>query len=349
MPSLSRSLFVAVSAAVLFSAVPRATSEPLSISQLLDIRHPSNPLWSPDGRHIVYLWDRCDIVNLYLVDANGGTQPRALTHFSEGKVANVFWSHDGSSVYFVQSGKLWKVPISGEPSVAWAMPDGTHTLEPSSDGTRVAAAVPDSDGAGNAIIVRSIATNSDLTLARNGGQIYGIRWSPDGQHVAFIGDGKLIPHDESPSYSGGKLIYRTMEYAPGRLYVVSASGGEPKQLSEHQSEYGEISWVGNSRVVFERETPDFKDRSIVTLDVDTGAEQVLHTDHEQNFWSLPEYEGFANGAPQPSPDGKWIGWISDTADGWDQLYIAPSGGGQPIRLTTGHGEAWRPAWSHDSK
>lgn len=350
MPSISRSLFVVLSAAVLFNPIPRATSEPLSIGQLLDIRHPSNPLWSPDGRHIVYLWDRCDVVNLYLVDASSGAEPHALTHFSDGKVSGVFWSHDGSSVYFVRSGKLWNVPISGgEPAVAWAMPGGTQALRPSPDGSTVAAAVPDQDSTGHTIILHNLATNSAITLARNGGHIYSIRWSPDAQHIAFIGDGKLIPHDDSPSYSGEKLIYRTMEYAPGRLYVVGTRGGEPKQLSERQSGYGEVSWVGNSRVVFERETADFKNRSIATLDVDAGAEQVLHTDHEQNFWSLPEYEGFANGAPQPSPDGKWIAWISDTADGWDQLYVAPAAGGQPIQLTTGRAEAWRPAWSHDSK
>ena len=114
MSLLSRFLSVAVSSAVFFCPVPRATSEPLSINQLLDIRHPSDPVWSPDGKHIVYLWDRCDVVNLYLADASGGTQPRALTHFSEGRVANVFWSHDGGSVYFVRSGKLWNASTPGE-------------------------------------------------------------------------------------------------------------------------------------------------------------------------------------------------------------------------------------------
>jgi dipeptidyl aminopeptidase/acylaminoacyl peptidase len=350
MSLLSRSLSIAVSAAVFFCPVPRASSEPLSINQLLDIRHPSNPVWSPDGKHIVYLWDRCDVVNLYLADASGGTQPRALTHFSAGKIANVFWSHDGGSVYFVQGGKLWNAPITGgEPAIAWEIPDGSQSLEPSPDGTSVAAGVPAGEGAGHAIVVRSLATNSTLTLVRNNGSIYSLRWSPDARRLAFIGDGKLVPHDISPPYSGEKLIYRTMEYAPGRLYVIGANGGESKQLSAQDTEYGEVSWVGNSRLVFERQTPDFKDRNLVVADADTGVEQVVHTDHAQDFWSLPEYEGFANGAPQPSPDGKWIAWISDTADGWDHLYIASSGGGQPVQLTSGRTEAWRPAWSHDGK
>jgi dipeptidyl aminopeptidase/acylaminoacyl peptidase len=346
---LSRFRVVVVVAAALFNPIWRAASEPLSISQLLDIRHPSDPVWSPDGKHIAYLWDRCDIVNLYLADPGGAEPPRALTHFADGKVTNVFWSHDGGSIYFVQSGKLWNVPITGgEPEVIWAMPDGTDALEPSPDRTQLAAAIPDSSGS-LALVVRSLATNSSQTVAQNKGTIYSVHWSPDAQRIAFVGDGKLIPHDISPSYSGQKLIYHAMEYAPGRLYVVDAKGGQPRPLAAEESEYAGASWAGNSRLVYERLSPDFKDRRIVTIDADTGAEHVLHTDHEPKFWSLPEYEHFSNGAPQPSPDGKLIAWISDTADGWDHVYISPSGGGQPIQLTTGQAEAWRPEWSHDSK
>lgn len=321
-------------------------ASPLRIDQLLEIRHPSDPVWSPDGKHIVYLWDRCDVVNLFVVAAKGDDQPRALTHFAEGKVANIFWSQDGNSVYFVQGGKLWSVPTTGgEATVVWAMPDGANSLDPSPDGTKVAAAIPGTDS-GTELVVRNLATGSVQTLARNNGTIYRIRWSPDAQRMAFIGDGKLIPHDNSPSYSGEKLVYRTMEYRPGRLYVISASGGEPKPLGANPAEYEDVSWAGNSLLVFERQSPDFKDRSIVTTEVDTAAEHVLHIDHEANFWSLPEY---FSGSPQPSPDGAWIAWISDTDDGWDHLYIAPASGGAPILLTSGHNEAWRPTWSHDSR
>ncbi len=347
MSSLSRFLLVALAATAFLPSLSTAAAEPFGIPQLLDIRHPSDPVWSPDGRHVAYLWDRCDIVNLYLADPSGSSAPRALTHFLDGKVSNAFWSHDGASIYFIQSGKLWTVPIaSGEPAVAWTMPEGTGSLEPSPDGTQVAAAVSDQSG-GHNIIVHSLAANSTQTLAHNNGTVYSIRWSPDAQRIAFLGDGKLIPHDSTPSYSGDKLIYRAMEHVPGHLYVVSAKGGDPKPLFAHDSEeFEDVHWAGNSRLVYERQSSDFKDRNIVAVDAGTGAEHILHTDHEPHFWSLPEY--FA-GSMQPSPDGKWIAWISDTADGWDHIYVASSDGGEPIQLTTGQAESWRPVWSHDSK
>src|SRR5580692_6975205 len=112
MPTLCRHL-LAIIAAVPLALGSSAVAAPLTIEQLFDIRHPSNPVWSPDGKYIAYLWDRCDVANLYLADATGGAQPRALTHFDAGKVANIFWSPDGKSVYFVQGGKLWSVATMG--------------------------------------------------------------------------------------------------------------------------------------------------------------------------------------------------------------------------------------------
>ncbi|HEY1985976.1 MAG TPA: S9 family peptidase [Terracidiphilus sp.] len=347
MVSICRVPFAVVAVAALLMSISNAGAEPLSISQLLDIRHPSDPAWSPDGTHVAYVWDRCDVVNLYVVDPGKGVMPRALTHFEAGKVSNVFWSHDGGSIYFAQSNKLWNVRLAGgDPSVVWTIPAGTDPLEPSRDGTQLAAAVPDADG-GHTLIVRTLATSATRTLAANKGTIYSIRWSPDSQRIAYIGDAKLVAHDTVPEYSGEKLIYRATEYGNGHLYVVPARGGQPRLMPGGESQYEGATWAGNARLVYERQSADFKDRSIITVDVESGTEKVLHTDHELHFWSLPDDE--AGGEPLPSPDGKWIAWISDSADGWDHVYVAPAEGGEPVQLTGGHAEAWRPAWSHDGR
>lgn len=52
--------------------------------------------------------------------------------------------------------------------------------------------------------------------------------------------------------------------------------------------------------------------------------------------------------PQPSPDGRWIAFISDQ-DGWDHLYVMPASGGKEVQITKGRFEAWRPSWSHNSR
>jgi len=95
----------------------------LSIDDLIDIKHPSSPVWSPDGRRVAFLWDRADIVNLYVANSDGQGQPLALTAYPDGKVGDVFWSHDGGTVYFSRNGDLWQIGISGgEPRAVWATP-----------------------------------------------------------------------------------------------------------------------------------------------------------------------------------------------------------------------------------
>ena len=75
-----------------------------------------------------------------------------------------------------------------------------------------------------------------------------------------------------------------------------------------------------------------------------GTPQAVHEDKEDKFWSLPDWE--AEARPKPSPNGKWIAFLTDR-DGWDHLYVVPTAGGEAVQITRGHFEAWRPAWSHD--
>ncbi len=70
----------------------------------------------------------------------------------------------------------------------------------------------------------------------------------------------------------------------------------------------------------------------------------MHEDVKEKFWSMT---GDARGGSQPSPDGKWISFVSDR-DGWDHLYVMPAAGGAPVQITKGQFEAWRPSWSPDS-
>ena len=56
------------------SKIPRA----LTIEQLINIKHPSNPVWSPDGKRVAFLWDRADVVNLYVVNSDGSSKPVGL-------------------------------------------------------------------------------------------------------------------------------------------------------------------------------------------------------------------------------------------------------------------------------
>src|SRR3954469_11128310 len=91
------------------AAQPRAAS--LSIEQLIDIKHPSNPLWSRDSRRIVFTWERAGVANLYVVPADGSAKPVQVT--SDGVPGNVFWSADSSSLLFFRGQTLMTMGLDG--------------------------------------------------------------------------------------------------------------------------------------------------------------------------------------------------------------------------------------------
>src|SRR5438874_12538012 len=84
----------------------------LTIEQLIDIRHPSNPMWSPDGRSVVFVWDRAGVSNVYVVaaDARGTAPPRQLAA-AGASLNGAFWSGDGRALLVPKDGDLWRVPI----------------------------------------------------------------------------------------------------------------------------------------------------------------------------------------------------------------------------------------------
>ncbi len=349
----SLAVVIALICASSATAQTTAANKPrLTIEQLIDIKHPSDPMWSPDGKHVLFTWDRADVKNLYVANADGHGQPVQLTSFSEGPADGAFWNEDGDTVYFPHDSDLWQVPVSGgTPKPVWSKTDRGRDIVPSPEAKRVAfvrSNAPAADGTphGSDLIIRWISDGTESTIAHDDVNIGRIVWSPDGASIAYTADSKIIHHDESPSYSGAKLIYRVSEFVPGQIYALKLTGGKPVAIAK-PGEYGGLAWIDATHLVFDGQSSDFKKYFIYVADAATGSTKIIHEVDEEKFWSIPDW-GEAGAQPWPSPDGKWIAFLSDQ-DGWDHLYVMPSTGGDAVQITKGKFEAWRPAWSHDSK
>ena len=347
---LLAALLALVCAGNVSAQTPGAKSR-LTIEQIIQIRHPSEPLWSPDGRNVAFVWDQGGVSNLYLASPDNRKTPAALTSFSDGQVGGAFWSHDGQTLYFPQDGTLWQVEVTGgEPKTVWTAPEHDGDIVPSPDGARVAF-VRLRRQAGNEasrsaeLIVRSLADGSETRVASDDVSIGGIVWSRDSASLAYNAGSKIVHHDQSPSYSGAKLIFRTNEYVPGQEYAIRISGGTPLRIGT-PGQYGGLAWVDASHLVFDRVSDDFKTYTIYIADTQSGAVRPIAQEIEQEFWSIPDW-GESGAQPWPSPNGKWIAFLTDR-DGWDHLYVMPASGGDAVQVTKGKFEAWRPEWSHDS-
>jgi dipeptidyl aminopeptidase/acylaminoacyl peptidase len=363
----------------LLAAALAAAPPALTIDQLIDIKHPSNPVWSRDSARIAFTWERAGVANLYVVPADGSSAPAQVT--TDGVPGGYFWSADSQAIEFFRGGALMAIPAGGGsaktvtdvPGRAPAISrDGTHVayLAGGAGGARgarggrgargaPAAVAPGVGTAGGGegapvppteIHVRSLADGSDGVVATMAEPIAAVSWITDSTlGLSAGGGGETIRHEQTPDYSGAKIIYTITERtagAPADTWLLPLGGGAPLKYTGGGGFGGRGGnrWIDSGHFLIDRQSPDFKRRSIYVGSTDGSEPKLLHEDVKEKFWSMT---GDARGGSQASPDGKWVAFVSDRT-GWDSVYVAASAGGTPVQITKGQYEAWRPSWSPDS-
>ncbi len=318
----------------------------LTIEQLIDIKHPSNPAWSADGKHITFSWDRAGVTTRYISDLDG-REPHPLADVPPGAAnaaggGNGVPSPDGTRAAFVRASSA--SPVAGDSGQAPA----TAAQAAAGGGGRGGRGGRGGAASGpSELWVRTVADSQETRVVTMDQGIAGVSWSPDGASLLFTSGGGPIRHEQTPPYSGAKIIYTITENTPGQTYAVPVAGGTPVALPA--GGFGGRRWLDARHFVFDRTSSDFKRRTTYLADLAGGEPRVLHEDVEEKFWSMT---GDAGGGAQPSPDKKWVAFLSDR-DGWDHLYVMPAAApaaraSSAVQITKGTFEAWRPIWSPDS-
>ncbi|MGZ8867953.1 MAG: protein kinase domain-containing protein, partial [Thermoanaerobaculia bacterium] len=186
------------------------------------------------------------------------------------------------------------------------------------------------------------------------GVIYGASFSPDGARVAA---GLLLPKESLPSIylfdvhragrdrltteratevfpvwspDGRAIVYGEAMGSPPRLVRRWLAGGETERLttSGHQTAG---NFTPDGKMLYFTQFPPGKPPEILRLQLD-GTKRVEPI----------VVSSFGNGDPQLSPDGNWLAFASQTADG-SGIYLLPLGGGEKIRISDKGG--YVPRWS----
>jgi TolB protein len=252
------------------------------------------------------------------------TGERRIVHRAREHFEAPNWSRDGSTFLFNQGGLLYTIPVGGglPTRVDTGSVDGCnndHGYSP--DGALIAL----SCGRGESRIYVMPATGGAPRLVTPETPSYWHGWSPDGTTLAYVAQ-------------------RNGEYD---IYTVPVGGGPERRLTTEKGlddgpDYtpdGQWIWFNSDRsgvMRLYRMRPDGRDQQLMTSD-----------------------EAYGDWFPHPSPDGRWIVFLSYAASVKGHppnedvvLRVMPADGSAPpkviARLFGGQGTINVPSWSPDS-
>jgi dipeptidyl aminopeptidase/acylaminoacyl peptidase len=297
---------------------------------IFDLEWADDPQISPDGSLIVYVRRSMDIMkdrvrsNLWTVDFNGAEHRPLLS--GPANYRSPRWSPDGSRLAYLSG-------VEGRTQLFVRWLDTGQT---------------------------ALVTN----LAESPG---GIAWSPDGRWIAFTMDVKIEPKPLAPpppKPEGAewakpvkvidRAVYRAdgagfLETAYPHIFVVSADGGAPRQLTTGDFRHNApLAWTpDSSAIVFSANRNDDWEYDPLESDlwsVDVASGQLTR---------LTTRKGPDN-QPAVSPDGRFIAYtgFDDRLHGYTvtRLYVMKRDGSD-IRMLTPNldRDVELPRWSADGK
>jgi serine/threonine-protein kinase len=289
----------------------------------------SNPRWSPDGTHILFLSNG----GVSVAPAIGGST-RVLVAGESGEVRSAAWSPDGRQIAFVRRDSLQVLAAeSSETRLVMTAPAMTdlHSCAWSPNGLWIACV----RGNGNATLPKptfgNIAPSAIIIASASGGSAWDLTgaessnqspiWMPDSRGLLFISN-RDTPFD----------VYAQLLTKSGR------ASGPPRRLLAG----------------FDAKT--------ISLSADGSRLAYSKYEARANLWALPiGTNGAVSTVPvalttgsqvveaiHVSSDGRWILYDSNLR-GHSDIYRMPVAGGQPQQLTSGGGDKFAPNLSADGK
>ncbi|HEX5718218.1 MAG TPA: DPP IV N-terminal domain-containing protein [Thermoanaerobaculia bacterium] len=292
---------------------------------------PEAPAWSPDGRHLAYLWGRNEEEALWRLDVSTGKSESLI----EMDLDELAWSPRGDALLLVSEGDLYLLPIGGKLRRLTETEEKETQPSFSPDGSRLAF-VRDFD-----LHVLDLETGRETALTKDGEEnvflngttdwVYweeiwnretaGYWWSPDSRSIAYY----RFDEREVPAHALIDEIPRTpavrwQKYPkPGetnpkvRIGVIGAEGGKTVWMStgDEDSYLARVAWTGDA-VAIQRLNRDQTRLDLLRCKADDGACSPLLTENRPTWINLGNDLRFLD-------DGRFV-WGSE-GDGWRRLYL----------------------------
>ena len=259
-----------------------------------------SPVFSADGRTIAYSWYSKTGTEIRLVDVDG-SRIRTIARLPDTDPTAEAWTPDGRFVAVTldlpdRSRQLALVPADGgaprilKTFTEWAAPQPGH-MRISPDGRYIAYAFTTPKGDGGAEIrVLSLDTGNESVLMKSAPHTFPVGWSSGGTHLLIASDRQGSPGLWVVGVVSGRAA-GTPELIRGELWGMRRGG----------------SVASDGRYYYSAVAGD--------LDLFTARFDPVNGKLESSPVSLTAHPGERFGGHAWSPDGKYVGYISDVLDG----------------------------------
>lgn len=143
-------------------------------------------------------------------------------------------------------------------------------------------------------------------------------WSPDGSTVAFV---------------------RAADHG-AELWIVPGGGGDERKLSDLEAWSFGLDWLVDGRSVVVSQPDEEGPHRLVGISLDSAEARQITT---------PDPRTTGDFKPAVSPDGSWIAFVRGSQFGLQDVYVAPTNGGQSRRISRSGGRIRGVDWSPDGK
>jgi len=286
------------------------------------------PMWGSDGKTLYFMSDRSGSENLWEL-APGAAAPRALTHFTSGRVLWPTIGARGKAVVFERGFAVWKTEVGsgksaevaitlegapGAPSVTHETVTNVTEMAVARDGKKVAFVAH-----GEVFAAGTERGGEAIPVTHTGRLQFDLQWSPDNHHLAYVSDRDGHNH----------------------IYQYDFDTNQETALTRGASDENHLAYSPDGKkLVFQR-----GETQAVILDLGSGQESVAAQGY---FGSLPPLGGRRPFAW--SADSKYLAYL-DAADGWfPNAYIVLASGGKPQQASfLANENSSDPQWSPNGK
>ncbi len=250
------------------------------------------------------------------------------------------WAPDGKRIAFAMDGSIWTIEVGSTVAreLVFSAREYLSMPEYSPDGKWLAYTADD-DAKSINLRLLNVATGQSTDLTTGSFVNHEPAWSPDGRRLAYV--------STAPNGYFNVFVMDVVDGKPGKSVQITTDNS----FGRDRLYFGDVdvhispSW-----------SPDGRELLLVSnRGIPLGSGGIWRVPVEANVMATPrarmihKEETLYRTRPSWSPDGKRMVYASHLGGQYTELFVLPTVGGEPYKMTFGEHDNFLPRWSPDGE